>query len=53
MEVEKNDILRVIKTLSNIEVKGEQNLSMLYASIMFLTNMISKDAASSEIDKTE
>lgn len=53
MEVEKNDILKVIKTLNNIEVKGEQNLSMLYASITFLNNMISKDAASSETDRTE
>ncbi len=53
MEVEKNDILRVIKTLNSIEVHGEQNLSMLYASITFLNNMISKDNASTEVSKTE
>ncbi len=49
MQVEKNDILKVIKTLNNIEVHGEQNLSMLYASITFLNNMISKDNASTEV----
>ena len=53
MEVEKNDILRVIKTLNAIEVHGEQNLSMLYASITFLNNMISKENASAEAVKAE
>lgn len=53
MEVEKNDILKVIKTLNNIEVHGEQNLSMLYASITFLNNMISKDNASTEVGETK
>lgn len=53
MEVEKNDILKVIKTLNSIEVHGEQNLSMLYASITFLNNMISKETPSAEVNKTE
>lgn len=53
MEVEKNDILRVIKTLNAIEVHGEQNLSMLYALITFLNNMISKETASSEVGETK
>lgn len=53
MQVEKNDILKVIKTLNNIEVHGEQNLSMLYASITFLNNMISKDNASMEVGETK
>lgn len=53
MQVEKNDILKVIKTLNNIEVHSEQNLSMLYASITFLNNMISKETASSEVGETK
>lgn len=43
MEIDKKDLLRVIKTLNSIEVKGSENLSMLYASIQFLTDLASKD----------
>ena len=37
MQVEKNDILKVVKTLNNIEVHGEQNLSCFTHQSRFWT----------------
>lgn len=53
MEVNEKDILRVIKTLNSIEVKGYQNLSMLYAAIDFLTNLVYKKSATEETSSAE
>ena len=53
MEVDKKDILRVIKTLNSIEVKGYQNLSMLYAAIDFLTDLVYKKPATEETSSAE
>ena len=53
MEVDKKDILRVIKTLNSIEVKGYQNLNMLYAAIDFLTDLVYKKPATEETSSAE
>ena len=53
MEVNEKDILRVVKTLNSIEVKGYQNLSMLYAAIDFLTDLVYKKPAVEETSSAE
>lgn len=53
MEIDKKDLLRVIKTLNSIEVKGSENLSKLYASIAFLAELTSKEPAAEPTDAEE
>lgn len=43
MDVSEKELLDVIRTLESIEVRGSENLSMLYASIIVLKRMVSSE----------